>query len=159
MSQSTPAPTKSIDQVESIDNRTIRALREKMTVLPMGGDVFEVVSESGSSYRVEARRDICDCADYEYRDDIDRCKHVRRVAFSRGEQTVPPWVDRDAVDPQMGEHTDGGPLFADEQTAVADGGSALEQSADREGDDCDECSDLPDGCPCWECYQDGAAFE
>ncbi|QPV63885.1 hypothetical protein I7X12_04440 [Halosimplex litoreum] len=149
--------------VETIDDRTVRALTECMTVLPMGGDVFEVVSESGSSYRVDARRDICDCPDYEYRDDIDRCKHVRRVAFAMGEQTVPSWVERDAVDPQIGEHTDGeGPRFANEQSPIADGGSrATETMADGEqsDDDCNECNELPDGCPCFDCYRDGATFE
>ena len=102
-----------------LDDRDVRALTEYMTVLDEGGDTYSVTTESGSEYRVDAREGRCTCPDDEHRD--ARCKHRRRVAFATGEESIPAWADIDAVDPQLGEHVDGGP-----QLAATDGGVILE---------------------------------
>jgi len=85
-----------------LDDRDARALTECMTVLPTDAPgLYEVVSESGSEYIVDARGGSCECADAEYRD--VRCKHIRRARFAAGRRQIPEWVDTDAVDPQLGE--------------------------------------------------------
>ena len=79
------APT----EVESTDvePRTERALVEKMTVLPLGGDVYNVTTESGAEYRVDSRAGRCTCPDHKHRDAT--CKHQRRVAFATGAVPIP----------------------------------------------------------------------
>jgi hypothetical protein len=91
----------------------VRALTEKMTVLPETGrvknadDLFLVISESGSEYLVDAREGRCDCPDAEYNlDPGEQCKHERRVAYATGSEPVPLWADQTAIDPQLGDHTE-----------------------------------------------------
>lgn len=98
-----------------LDELDARALTQYLTVLDDvdrvrgAPDLFLVVSESGSEYLVDARGGACECADHEYRG--RRCKHLRRVAFATGRESIPAWVDRDDVDDQLGQHVDGGPDF------------------------------------------------
>lgn len=68
-----------------IDNRTLRALREVMTVLHEAEALYQVVSESGRSYRVDLREPACTCPDFQTRQ--KPCKHLRRVTIATG--TVP----------------------------------------------------------------------
>jgi hypothetical protein len=103
-----------------LDERDVRALTEYLTVLPEAPDVYQVVSQSGATYTVDARGGACTCPDFEYRD--VRCKHLRRVAFATGERPVPAGVDRDGLDEQLGRHVDGGP-----RVLATDGGQALER--------------------------------
>ena len=70
-------------------------------------------SRSGSEYLVDTREGRCECDDHHYRG--VRCKHLRRVAFATGDETIPAGVD--GVDPQLGEHTDETP-----RRAAPDGG-------------------------------------
>ena len=132
-------PFKDHERAEQLEDRDVRALTEYMTTLSLGGQIYSVTTESGSEYRVDGRDKVCDCADFTYRDDVERCKHIRRVEFATGEREIPSWVDHTEVDPYIGEHVDNQQSSANEQMAVADGGTAIEQSADSETvDDTDD---------------------
>jgi hypothetical protein len=91
-------------------------------------------------------------------DGRETCKHAARVAFATGQRSIPTWVDRDAVDPVLGEHTSGACV------AATDGGVAettdtpdASNDGDERPSDCD-CGDWNDGLelPCWPCYRDGS---
>jgi len=88
-----------------LDDRDVAALTEVMTTIPTDApDIYLVVTESGSEYRVDARHGACECPDARYRD--VECKHQRRVAFALGRRAVPEWVDDAAVDDQLGEQVE-----------------------------------------------------
>lgn len=110
-------PQVGVDVIDEVD---ARALTEYMTVLEDIGrvrgadDLYLVVSGSGKEYLVDLRGEpSCDCPDHEYRG--RRCKHIRRTLFAIGAQPVPSWVDRDDVDPQLGEHTSADPIWRGER--------------------------------------------
>lgn len=158
-------PQQESDGSTDLDDRTVRALTEYMTVLDGEGDVYTVVGENGGGeYRVDTRKGRCTCADHEYRS--ARCKHIRRVAFATGEEAIPAWIDGDSLDSQLGEHVDGEIHFAasDGGIIVADDDSEiLDNSGEEEGDsterpgDCEcrrfETKDVD--LPCWACYREG----
>ena len=98
------------DGCTDLEDRDVRALTEHMTVLPLGGNVYSVTTQSGSEYRVDAREDRCTCPDHRYRE--VRCKHIRRVVFATGERPIPARVDADEVDAQLGEHVEETPKVA-----------------------------------------------
>jgi len=140
------------DGCTDLEERDVRALTEYMTVLPLGGDVYSVTTQSGSEYRVDAREGRCTCPDYQYRN--VRCKHLRRTAFATGERPIPAWVDADEVDTKLGEHVERTP-----KVTVTDGGITL---AEFGADDCDDdrpedcdCSPHFEGLACWPCYREG----
>lgn len=147
------------DERTDLEKRDVRALTEYMTVLSKGGDIYEVVTESGSSYRVDALEARCTCPDKQYNlDDGELCKHERRVRFATGQWSIPAWTDADAIDPHLGEQ-----LTATPRITATDGGITEvrenEHDTDEERgrpDDCD-CGDWNDGqsLPCWPCYRDG----
>ena len=153
------------DDSTELEPRDARALTECMTVLPEDGDVFTVVGENGGTYGVDARDGRCTCDDYKYREPAGGCKHIRRVAFATGERLIPAWVDTDAVDEQLGAHTDAG---ATPRVAATDGGMIVagddgeildesgEADADERPDDC-ECEGFHEDTtlPCWPCYREG----
>jgi len=167
MSIDAPGGQNPHDSGIELEQRSVRALTECMTVLPLGGDVYSVTTESGSEYRVDALEGRCTCPDARHNlDDDERCKHERRVRFSTGQRAIPQWVDTDAVDPQLGDHVEGGPVAVASdggEVVVSDGephpSDEQDTSADDNSDDCEECAGLPDGCPCFECFSDGATFE
>ncbi|WP_064287632.1 hypothetical protein [Haloarcula sp. K1] len=140
--------------------RGVRALTEYLTVLPEYGrakdadELFIVVSESGSEYLVDARDDVCECPDYQYRE--AHCKHLRRVEYATGKRTIPAWIDPTAVDAQIGYHVETSPMLA-----ATDGGVTVEASEDTEAhDDCRpegcDCGEwCPDDLPCWLCFREG----
>ncbi|MFC7133759.1 MULTISPECIES: hypothetical protein [Salinibaculum] len=152
------------DSSTDLDQRDVRALTEKMTVLPRGGDVYSVTTESGSEYRVDALEGRCSCPDKQHNlSDDERCKHERRVRFATGQWQVPAWVDTEAVDPQLGEHVE-------TTAAAADGGVIPDDNpqpqTEENRDERDSDSGRPDDCectvwngdyeiPCWECYREG----
>ena len=148
------------DESTDIDRRGARALTEYMTVLPEGGDVYSVTTESGSEYAVDAREGRCTCLDHQHRG--ARCKHLRRVAFATGAEPIPAVVDRGAVDPDLGAHVDATP-----RVAATDGGEILDAGDDGEILEADtDTDDRPADCgcgawnadgarPCWPCYRDG----
>ena len=147
---------RSSEECTDLDERDVRALVQKMTVLADIGeargaeDVFVVVSESGKQYTVDARHDSCSCPDAEYRDRT--CKHQRRVAFATGGRPIPAWVNVDVVDSQLGEHV-AGPVATD--GGVGDvHGPDQETTVDEAEDDeeeCESCAELPAGWPCAHC--------
>ena len=100
--------TRSMSDAAQLDQHDVRALTQYLTVLEDlprvdgADDLYVVVSESGSSYLVDAREGACECADHRYRD--VECKHIRRVAFATGRREIPEWVDEDAIDPDLGRH-------------------------------------------------------
>ncbi len=105
-----------------LDARDVRALTERMAVLPDDGDgLHTVVGQNGKTYTVDAREGRCTCPDDKHNlptdDGRERCKHAARVAYATGERAVPAWVDTDAVDALLGEHVDATP-----QVAATDGG-------------------------------------
>ena len=130
-----------------LSKRAVRALTEKMTVLPDTGrakgadDLYLVVSQSGSEYLVDVRESRCDCPDAVHNlDATEQCKHERRVGYASGEIPIPEWVNVGAIDSQIGVHTEMNLV-----RAATDGGI----SADK----CD-CAKLSDNFPCWPCVRD-----
>lgn len=129
---------------------------------------YVVVSQSGSQYDVDVLTETCTCPDHEHRQ--NRCKHLRAVAFASGRREIPAWVDRDAIENTLGDHIEGGPVFADAveaeddataeatERAVTDGGTVV-SDAELLGsgveDDEPECvCELdPDGLGCFEHYE------
>jgi len=105
--QESPAPD------QRIDPRTRRAACQYLTVLENQGrvrgvpDFYEVVSQSGNTYLVDAREKSCTCPDAQQRDPGGGCKHIRRVEIVRGERVIPAEIDPDDVDDAIGEHVDG----------------------------------------------------
>jgi hypothetical protein len=133
-----------------LEQRDVRALTEYMTVLPLGGDVYSVTTESGSEYRVDALEGRCTCPDKQYNlEEGEHCKHERRVRFATGRWAIPAWTDTDEVDGQLGEHVEGLP-----KVAATDGGVTL-ASFTTEDDNRDGCWCDDHDFPCFECYRDG----
>lgn len=171
----TSDPTAENGSVEQLDERDARALTEYMSVLADVGrardapGLFTVVGQNGGTYLVDTHPGACECPDHEYRaGDLGPhgCKHQRRVAFATGGRAIPAWVDRDEIDPALGEHVAGEVRFA-----AADGGEIIDAGDDgeilQEDTDVDE-EDLerPDDCacgiwnedtglPCWNCFRIG----
>ena len=150
------------DGSTDLQKRDVRALTEYMTVLPLGGELYSVTTQSGSEYSVDALEARCTCPDKQHNlEDGELCKHERRVRFATGKWVIPGWADTEAIDSQLGEHVSGTP-----RVAATDGGTAevLQRDDDsdkrrRRPDDCD-CGDWNDGAelPCWPCYRDGFEF-
>ena len=151
-----------------LQKRDVRALTEYMTVLPEGGDIYKVVTESGSSYRVDALEGRCTCPDKQHNlEDGELCKHERRVRFATGEWVIPGWADTEAIDSQLGDHVTGTPEIAATDGGIieaGDDGEILQDKDDsdkrrRRPDDCD-CDDWNhgSGLPCWPCYRDDFEF-
>lgn len=95
--------------------RITRALTECMTTLEIAPDLYTVIGQNqGPEYTVDTRVGRCTCPDAQYRlEDDQACKHELRARFATGELEIPDWIDRDAIDPLLGEHvsptkTDGG---------------------------------------------------
>ncbi|MFC3957572.1 SWIM zinc finger family protein [Halovivax cerinus] len=113
------------EECTDLEERDVRALEQYLTVLPRAPDVYDVISESGSNYVVDAREGACTCPDFEYRD--VRCKHLRRVAFATGRRPIPTGVDHD---PQLGMHVDDTPA----KVVATDGGEDVVDLADVHGE-------------------------
>lgn len=72
---------------ESVDKRTVRAARESMTVVALGGGEFKVYSGTNSVYDVDLVAGTCDCPSAEYQS--GDCKHVRRIELEAGLREAP----------------------------------------------------------------------
>lgn len=135
------------------DERDVRALTQYLTVLgdvgrARGADgLYMVVSQSGKEYLVDAQLGACECPDHEYRD--ARCKHLRRVAYATGAETIPAGVDVGTIDPDLGRHVDDGP-----RVAVPDGGQVVDADPDDRPDDC-TCLPGFEGLACFSCFAAG----
>ena len=156
-----------------LPKRAVRALTEKMTVLPETGrvkgadDLYLVVSESGSEYLVDTRESRCDCPDAHYNLEADeQCKHERRVRYATGETPIPAWTDTDAIDPHLGLQTARSPIRAATDGGIVGGevGESFESRENQredgaavieaEREECD-CAELSDDFPCWPCVREG----
>ena len=71
-----------------IEPRTIRAATEIMTVIEEADALFSVTTESGSEYTVDLREPACTCPDFQHREEVKECKHIRRVRLSVGQIDV-----------------------------------------------------------------------
>lgn len=106
------ATSQTTTDVVSLEDHEVRALTEKMSVLPDIGwargapGLYVVVSESGVTYRVDLEADRCSCPSQFYHG--GSCKHVARVAYATGAREIPEWVNQRRVDPHLGEHIDSG---------------------------------------------------
>ena len=158
-----------------LEKRDVRALTEYMTTLPQGGDVYSVTTESGSEYRVDALEERCTCPDYKHNLPTDggreRCKHLARVAFATGKRPVSKWASPEAVDSQLGEHTDAfvcsdasePALSLSDTNGVTTAADKLETDGGRAtvADNSDSCPNGDDRCdgphgeafPCFDCFE------
>ena len=99
----------------TFDQRAAKALTESMTVLDdalehdLRDEEFRVYTPTGT-YTVDMVAETCDCPDALHRG--VRCKHARRVDYARGAVPIPGWVDRSAIDPQLGQHLAASPRIA-----------------------------------------------
>lgn len=117
--------------VHDLDDRDVRALTERIAVLPDDGDgLHTVVGQNGGTYTVDAREGRCTCPDAKHNlptdDGRERCKHAARVAYATGERPVPAWVDTDAVDAMLGAHVDATPQVAATDGGIVDAGDGGE---------------------------------
>jgi predicted nucleic acid-binding Zn finger protein len=147
----TNATTPSDEGVSALDARDVRALEECMTVLPPEQSIFEVVSQSGTSYDVDAREGRCTCDDMAHNlPDGDRevCKHVSRVRFATGEKPIPATAAEELdIDPMLGEQmARSGP-----RVAVPDGGEIVDEFDEPRQAPADiETESVPGGHLVWE---------
>jgi endogenous inhibitor of DNA gyrase (YacG/DUF329 family) len=106
----TPKPKKASDDSTEVDERSLRALEEYLTVMPdaiPGEDMVRVVSQSGAQYPVDLQEERCACEDYEYNIDGGRCKHIRRALWATGREAIPADVAEAAeVEPNFGAFVD-----------------------------------------------------
>ena len=77
------------DVRENVRDRTVSAFTENMKVVPEGEQEAVVHAESGEQYRVHVGFTDCECADMEYREPENGCKHIRRAAVVLGIVAVP----------------------------------------------------------------------
>jgi len=109
---------------EQLPKRAADALTSFMTVLEdlpaVAGDSerFAVVSDSGTEYLVDRRSETCTCPDMLHRKPSGGCRHLQRVRFATGIAVIPEWVDRSAIDPQLGEHVSASPRIRTDDGSV-----------------------------------------
>ena len=73
----------------AISSRSLRAVSEYMSVVRDAPDLYTVVSESGREYVVDLRDEpACTCHDFQYRPEIDECKHILRARLETGRADV-----------------------------------------------------------------------
>lgn len=71
-----------------VEPRTIRAATEYMYCEEVAEALFEVTSQSGNVYTVDLREPACTCPDFQHREGVSECKHVRRVRLEVGQIDV-----------------------------------------------------------------------
>lgn len=73
----------------AVPTRSLRAISEYMSVVEVAPDLYRVFGESGREYTVDLRDDpVCTCPDFEYRENVRECKHIRRVRLVTGTADV-----------------------------------------------------------------------
>ncbi|MWG36538.1 SWIM zinc finger family protein [Halomarina oriensis] len=75
------------DVASGFERRCLAALTSPMRVTDVAPDLYEVASESGNTYTVDVREQVCSCPQSTYRD--IRCKHLVRVALVTADSTRP----------------------------------------------------------------------
>lgn len=109
--------SSTVAALAQLDDRDIRALTEVMTVCKREPDLRDEQVAVYSSHQADGGMvteryvvspDVpaCDCRDMLHRRPASGCKHVRRVAFERGERAIPAGIDHSALAP--GLHIDNG---------------------------------------------------
>jgi hypothetical protein len=78
-----------------VEPRTIRAATEYMYCEEVADALFEVTSQSGNVYIVDLREPACECKDFQYRDGVEECKHIRRVRMEVGQ------IDTEALEEEL----------------------------------------------------------
>lgn len=71
-----------------VEPRTLRAATEYMYCEEVADALFEVTSQSGNVYTVDLREPACECPDFMHRDEVEECKHIRRVRIEVGQIDV-----------------------------------------------------------------------
>ena len=71
-----------------VEPRTIRAATEYMYCEEVADALFEVTSQSGNVYTVDLREPACECKDFQYREGVTECKHIRRIRLEYGQSDV-----------------------------------------------------------------------
>jgi len=71
-----------------LEPRTRRALTEYMTVIEEAPAIFSISTQSGSEYTVDLREPACTCPDFQHREEVTECKHIRRVRMEVGQVDV-----------------------------------------------------------------------
>ena len=61
-----------------LEPRTLRAVTESMECVEVANALFEVTAESGRVYTVDLQGPVCQCQDFQYREEVTECKHIRR---------------------------------------------------------------------------------
>lgn len=72
----------------AMDERSVRAWTEAMSVAPLGGGRYTVEGQSGETYVVDLPESDCTCPDHTIRG--ERCKHLRRVVIEVNRGRVAP---------------------------------------------------------------------
>ena len=86
--QASPKASLPLPETNRLDERSLRARTEPMSVLALGDGLYEVESSTDSTYLVDMNAGRCTCPDHLFRD--AHCKHVRRVAIEITEGRAPP---------------------------------------------------------------------
>ena len=112
-----------------IGPRTLRAATEHMTVIEEAQSLFSVTTQSGSEYTVDLREPACTCPDFEYRESVSECKHIRRVRIEVGQ------VDIETLESELVETADNLESNAvdleDQARELADTAAELRDALDR----------------------------
>jgi hypothetical protein len=154
--------TEAKDTETGVEDRTLRALEEPMSVLPDAVDavgMVEVVSHTGETYVVDVHGGNCECPDASYRlDDDELCKHARVARFVLGVDAVPAEALKEAEPHEnLGAFVEDfdGVRVATTDGGVIEAGDGAEVLTDDERDDeteeCDVCAELDGNLGCFEC--------
>lgn len=73
--------------LSALDDRSVRAWTEPMTVRQLPDDRYAVDGKSGATYVVDLEQSTCSCPDHVIRG--ERCKHLRRTAIEVTRGRVP----------------------------------------------------------------------
>lgn len=109
--KASPKTTLPVPPADHLEERSLRARIEPMSVLPLGDGLYEVDSASDSTYLVDLEAGRCTCPDHVFRG--VRCKHVRRIAIEITEGRTPP-----PGEITLECHDCAAPVFVDEDDAV-----------------------------------------
>lgn len=100
-----------------------------MTVIEEAQSLFSVTTQSGSEYTVDLREPACTCPDFEYRESVSECKHIRRVRIEVGQ------VDIETLESELVETADNLESNAvdleDQARELADTAAELRDALDR----------------------------
>lgn len=112
-----------------VEPRTIRAATEFMYCEEVADGLFEVTSQSGNVYTVDLREPACECPDFQHREEVTECKHIRRVRIEVGQidvESLEEELERTASElEESAEH------LQQRAREVSDQASELEDAIDR----------------------------